>query len=179
MSDDQIAHLTPELNEDYTGSVCLLHKLTKKTPVHEEILIDVEDFEWAIQFSWRIDRVNSRAKCKYVVRKDNKFLAILLMKPPLGMKVDHIYHRPLDNRRSQLRIITHRENNINSHRQKNGSSQYRGVERGKKTGKWTVRAGPRGQRVFIGTFDTEVEAARAYNEFARRLYGSIAYQNPV
>ncbi len=167
----------PDIHEDYIGSVCLLHKLTPKTPAYEEILIDVEDFEWASQFGWRIDRVNSRAKCKYVVRKDGKFLAILLMKPPAGMKVDHIYHQPLDNRRERLRVITHRENNINSRRQKNGSSQYKGVFRAGL--KWHVRAGARGRRVFIGSFDDEIEAARAYNQFAREQYGEFAYQNPV
>src|SRR4051794_27800287 len=58
----------PTPDEDYTGSVCLLHKLTPKTPCYEEVLVDAEDFERVKHLSWRIDRWG-RNKEKYAVSK--------------------------------------------------------------------------------------------------------------
>lgn len=45
--------------------------------------------------------------------------------------------------------------------------------------KWQVYTGRRGARVMVGHFESEVEAARAYNRFAASHYGPTAYLNPV
>jgi hypothetical protein len=44
---------------------------------------------------------------------------------------------------------------------------------------WKVHPGRRGHRVFIGHFEDEIEAAKAYNAYAREHYGPFAYLNPV
>src|SRR4051794_18079649 len=72
-----------DLKEDYTGSVCMLHKLTPKTPVYEEVLLDVEDFERLNDQSWRIDRWG-RNKTKYAVSKKAVQLAVVIMNAPKG-----------------------------------------------------------------------------------------------
>jgi hypothetical protein len=168
----------PSPEEDYTGSVCLLHNLTPKTPAYEEVLVDVEDFEWLQHHSWRIDRWG-RNKEKYAVNKSAVQLAVFIVKPPPGMIAEHISRRPLDNRRSNLRIGTPRQNVINTRRQKNGTSRFKGVQLCPKTGKWRVQCGPRKKRVFLGTFVNEVEAARVYNAYAKREYGEFACLNDV
>ena len=147
MADSSIDTTFLDCNEDYTGAFCLFHKLTKNAPQYEEILVDIEDFDYISQYSWRIGIVNSKARCKYVVRSDGAYLAILLMKPPKGMVVDHISRRPLDNRRSNLRVCTQRENTINR-RGSSSTSKFKGVLRHRS--KWHVVAGPRGKRVFVG-----------------------------
>jgi hypothetical protein len=117
---------------------------------------------------------------KYAVSTKAVQLAAFIMNPPKGKIVDHIRsQRTLDNRRSNLRVCTQGQQVVNTRRQKNGTSQYKGVQLCPKTGRWRVQCGPRNDRVYLGAYTNEVEAAQVYNEYAKKQYGSMAYLNPV
>lgn len=76
-----------------------------------------------------------------------------------GLEVDHINGDRLDNRRSNLRVVTHAENAQN-HPSRRGTSIYRGVYRNKR-GRWIAQGKLNGAVTYLGTYDTELEAARA------------------
>jgi hypothetical protein len=95
-----------------------------------------------------------------------------------GEIVDHINHYGLDNRIANLRIATMRQNNWNARKRGcNCSSKYKGVSRSKGEKKWRARITFNGRGILIGDFDTEKEAAMAYNAKARQLFGDYASPN--
>ena len=92
--------------------------------------------------------------------------------------VDHRNHNGLDNRRFNLRIATWQENCWNKRKKTTGSSsQYKGVMWDKRRSKWHAMIGHNGKKIFIGYFDDEEAAARAYDAKAKELYGEYAALN--
>ena len=92
--------------------------------------------------------------------------------------VDHQNHNGLDNRRRNLRIATWEENCWNKRKPNtNSSSIYKGIMWDKRRSQWQVMIGYRGKKIFIGYFDDELEAARAYDAKAKELYGEFAALN--
>lgn len=62
---------------------------------------------------------------------------------------------------------------------KNASSEYKGLTYRKKKDVWEVRIAKDKQTYFVGTFRNERDAALAYNDKAKELYGDLAYQNMI
>ncbi len=97
-----------------------------------------------------------------------------------GKMVDHRNHNKLDNRRENLRICSQSQNNANSIKKKSGCrSRYKGVCVGR-DGKWSVRiVRPDGSRWNLGTFETELDAAIAYDLYAPIVYGEFSAVNGI
>jgi HNH endonuclease/AP2 domain len=170
-----------DIQEDYTGSVTLL------LPKGEWTIIDIDIFAWACEGKWRVFRQGKRCglakeKCKRVVRYHDGRTSLMhreITNAPKGLVVDHKNHQTVDNRRSNLRVCTVRENNLNCRGQSSTSSRFKGVAWEKRSGKWKVITGKTYEKVYLGAFDCEIEAARTYNKYAKEHYGPMAYLNPV
>lgn len=139
-------------------------------------LVDDEDFESVSKFYWS---VNKSRDTLYVVGRVNG-VRIKLHHFIMGTKdIDHINHNTLDNRRSNLRKATRHQNVINRRSMKNGTSKFKGVHWYKATEKWQSQVQINGKKTHIGFFDSEVEAAKAYNEKAKEFHGNFAFINQV
>lgn len=104
----------------------------------------------------------------------------VVMAPPAGTLIDHINGDGMDNRRSNLRVCTYAENNRNRRKRKVRASAYKGVSRSPESAKKPWRASikrPEGKQTHLGCFWTEEEAARAYDDAARELFGEFACPN--
>lgn len=88
--------------------------------------------------------------------------------------VDHKNLDPLDNRRENLRKASAQQNGANS-RSRVGSSQFKGVSWTR--GEWRASIRLHYRTIHLGKFDSEEDAARAYDEAARRLHGEFARVN--
>ena len=103
-----------------------------------------------------------------------------IMNAPKGIVVDHINRNGLDNRKANLRFATVSQNNWNSRKGFNcGSSKYKGVSWSKDKKKWAVWLSVNKKNKQFGYFDDEKEAARVYNEVAKKHRGEFAVLNNV
>lgn len=148
-------------------------------------LIDDEDAQLVLQYKWCMAGSKRNGhfyawRSVKVKKGEQKNLSMhrFLMNPPPGMCVDHINNDGLDNRRANLRIATHAQNIANG-RFSSGVVPFRGVcvrRRGSVT-RYEVKLKLLGKRVYIGTFTTPEEAARAYDAKAREVFGEFARTN--
>ncbi len=141
-------------------------------------LVDDSDYEYLNQFNWHIHK---KPKTSYVRRNkklENGRMSGIemhreIMKPSKGLLVDHINHNGLDNRKSNLRTCTHSQSLAN--RSFGGKSKYKGVYY-TKTG-WSTQITHNKKNNYLGIFKNEVEAAKCYDEAAKRLHGKFANLN--
>src|SRR6476660_298673 len=86
----------------------------------------------------------------------------LIMNYPDGMIVDHINGDPLDNRRENLRIVTHHQNAMNSARRSDNKTGYKGVAV-LQSGLYRAQVIRLGVVHHLGIWTDAKSAARAYN----------------
>lgn len=94
---------------------------------------------------------------------------------PDGVLTDHANRNKLDNRRRNLRYSNKSTNAINTTKNRQGSSRFKGVSWHASKQKWAVYCGSE----FCGRFLREEDAALAYNQAAKRIYGEFAVMNEV
>lgn len=77
--------------------------------------------------------------------------------------IDHIDGNKLNNKISNLRSVTPRENSQNKKEHREGKL----IGASKKRKRWAAAATVNGKNTHIGTYDTELEAHNAYQEFIK------------
>lgn len=112
---------------------------------------------------------------------ENKQLGLMhryIMSCPDDKVIDHINHDKLDNRKQNLRICTISQNGMNQFLQTvDKTSIYKGVYWDKSRNKWQSNIVLNKKRKYIGRFDCEIDAAKAYDKKAKELFGEFALTN--
>jgi len=94
--------------------------------------------------------------------------------------VDHKNNEAtLDNRHSNLRICTNSQNQANSKKRAGCSSKHKGVSWNKGTNKWMAYIKVHSKRIYLGLFDDEDDAGRAYSVAAFKHFGEFARTNMI
>lgn len=130
-----------------------------------EAVVDDEDYEMVNAIKWYPHKRPSG--CVYAVgwmNKKNISMHRLILNPPKHLVCDHLNGDGLDNRRCNIRTVTHLMNMHSFLRKpKNCSSKFKGVSWDKHSRKWCVRIRHCGIRYCAGLFHDEKIAAMAYN----------------
>jgi len=141
--------------------------------------IDAERFDEINFYQWSLDTKG------YPCRRDRGkiiYMHRVLVDAVQGMDVDHINGNPLDNTSSNLRMCTRQQNLQNARGKARGNngkpntSKYKGVHQATAT-RWRARIRINGKQTHLGSFETEKEAAEAYDKAARSAFGEYARTN--
>lgn len=130
--------------------------------------IDKEDLPIVSQYRWCKDPTNYW--CCWHNKKVTRVHQILF-----GTKCDHKDGDPGNNRRSNLRPCTDKQNSWNTKVHKDNRSGYKGVY--KKRNRYCARICKDGKSEIIGYADTAEEAAHLYDKRAKELFGEWARVN--
>jgi len=154
-------------------------KLTIEVPItnyHLAAVIDSEDAEKVLAHNWFL---NSQGYPAYGIwrNKQMRMHHLIVGMNPDG-KIDHINGNTLDNRKCNLRFASNTENARNRRKTKSPtSSKYKGVSFYKNTGKWRAYIKVNKKFIALGSYELEVDAAKAYNAAALLYHKDYANLN--
>lgn len=153
------------------------------TPTHPSATMAIDTDVFHKHTGGRIWAYKSNRKSKYLYagyslgRKVRKIHHDILVQND-GYEVDHVEHGTLDfidNRKSNLRLVTHSQNVTNQSLRSDNTSGVRGVSYNSRRGKWVAYIKTDGVFNYLGVFIEKEHAisARIYAE--KQYHGEYAY----
>lgn len=140
------------------------------------VLIDSKDYKKVKEYRWFIIKIRRTLYAYTRINGKTIYMHRIILSPSAGKVTDHKNRTGTDNRRSNLRRATIRQNTINA------------TKRHSKTGyiglfinpcgsyKVSIRTAD-GKRVYVGTFNNKKDAARAYDKAALKHHKEYAVLN--
>lgn len=139
--------------------------------------VDADMYDFLNQWNWHISAFG------YAIRfidRDVVWMHKLVCPCEPGFEVDHINRDRTDNRRQNLRPATKVQNQGNRWKSSLGkTSKFKGVSRDSRSNCFAAYGRQHDRTFNLGTFKIEIEAAKAYNEWAKEYFGEFAMLNPV
>ncbi len=136
-------------------------------------LIDKEDLEKVKGYKWGL---NGNGKKRYIYTRINKKIQLslhqlIMGKPPVGYEIDHRDTNPLNNRKYNLRFVTHQQNVMNK--------KIKGYYWYKAYNKWSTKICINGKEIHLGYFTDEQDAIKARREAEQKYFGEFAYKELI
>ena len=145
-------------------------------------LVDDWNYAWLNVYTWH--EAQGYAVCNSSCSQGQKSYKVGMHRFILGVvpgdtrQIDHINRNTLDNREHNLRVCSSAENTCNQKLQvRVGTSRFKGVYQQHNGGSWRAKLGLHKGQIYLGSFSSEEEAARAYDRAALQHFGEFACTN--
>lgn len=143
-------------------------------------LVDDKDYDMLMKYKWCF--CDSYAQTSITISPKNQKtyrMTHFINNISKDKETDHIDHNKLNNQKYNLRIVTRSQNMMNKSCHKNTTSEFKGVSWKTSNKKWVAQISINKKVNYIGLFNSEINAAIAYNKKALELFGEYAYLNEV
>lgn len=156
--------------------------MTKLIPLHGKhgegkfAIVDDDVFEYLSQFGWSVTKngyPRRNAKTEQGWRQQRMHQDVLDLQR--GEWGDHKNGDRLDNRMENLRRCSLEQNAQNRAINKHKNTRFKGIA--KEGRKYWARIRVEGKALYLGIYETDIEAAQAYDKAARQHFGEFARTN--
>jgi hypothetical protein len=146
-------------------------------------IVDVDDYERLAKYKWQL---HSNGHTFYAFRSSTTADATKgqrvwmhreVIDIPEGLVCDHINRKGLDDRKANVRPATRSQNSCNARKRAKTSSRYRGVSRDAMSNRYRAQIKVNGRNIYLGMFDDQEQAAKAYDAAAKEYHGEFAVLN--
>jgi hypothetical protein len=169
-----VSKLSSEVNKRYNDYEVQEDYVIMYTTKGEPFFVDLDDF-------WKVKNIcwnkNSYGYLRGWFNNKRILLHRLIMNCPNDMVVDHINHDTTDNRKVNLRVVTHQQNMMNTKKSKNNTSGVRGVKWHKATNKWSADITIKEKRINLGLYKNFDDAVQARKQAEEKYFGEYSYDN--
>lgn len=147
-------------------------------------MVDDSDYEFLNQWKWYAKKGKRTYYAKRSVTINGVSKCIAMHRIILGLtdpklSVDHKDGDGLNNQRFNIRICNNFQNAANSRGMIGRTSKYKGVHWSIDRRKWVAQITNNGEKKCLGRYETQEEAAIAYNKAAIELQGEFAHLNKI
>lgn len=148
------------------------------TNKNEEFWFDKEDYDKIKNFYWWYDNVGYVQTL--IGHKHVRLHRLIMNITDPSIIVDHIKHpfgnqHKVDNRKSNLRLVTKSQNNINRHKRKNNKSGVVGVYWSKTKQRWKAEIQVNKNSISLGSFIDKNDAIKARQEAEQKYFGEFSF----
>ncbi len=145
-------------------------------------LIDNEDFKLINQYKWYACKCGNAYYTRRKVRdqRTEKIKTIYMHRFIMNVVNSNVEvdGDTLDNRKRNLRTRTVSENRRNQKKTR-GNSKFKGVCWSNRDNKWYAYIKVNRQKIHLGVFNDESEAAKTYNIAAQQYFGKFSRLNAI
>lgn len=153
--------------------------IISKTHGTHEVMVDDEDYDRVIKIKWHIRKErNVFYVASTILRKSILMHRFILGVTDPKIQVDHKDRDGRNNQRFNIRLCTNSQNQMN--KKAKGASKYLGVSIARIREKYIYWVGAihvNGKYIRLGYFKVEEDAAKAYDEAAKKYHGEWANLN--
>lgn len=132
------------------------------------VFVNQEDFFKLSRYKWMLKkdgRIHAKINGNFVL------IHRFILCAPKGTQIDHIDGNPLNNVRSNLRLCTNSQNQMNTRKRSGCKTDFKGVTYRRKWFELNVNG------KFIRRFSNAVDAAMGYDIISKQLYGEFCRPN--